>query len=205
MITIALLVITCITSYLAFQNGELMEKMIMHPTSVAKNNEFFRFISSGFIHADWMHLGINMYVLYTFGQQVELDYADSFGKFSTLYFLVMYFGAMFISSIPSYLKHKGNVNYRSLGASGAVSGVVFAYILFNPMARLMLIFPPIPMPAVVLGVGYLAYSFWASTRNRGRINHDAHAYGAIFGFLFTLALKPGLLQGFIGSFTELLG
>jgi len=205
MITIAIMVITVVTSYLAFKNPQLMSKMIMHPATVARNNEFFRFISSGFIHADWMHLGINMYVLYIFGQEVEQEYALRFGKMGLPYFILMYFAAMFVSSIPSYLKHRGNEGYRSLGASGATSGVVFAFILFYPMRKLMLIIPPIPMPAIVLGVGYLAYSFWASRRNKGNINHDAHAYGAIVGFLFTLALEPSLLSNFLGSFQQLIG
>jgi len=201
MITIAIIVITCLTSYLAFRDRGLMNRMIMHPATVARNNEFYRFISSGFIHADWTHLGINMYVLYAFGQTVENQYTALFGKMGLPYFILMYFGAMFISSIPSYLKHRNHEGYRSLGASGATAGVVFAYILFYPDNWFL--WPP--LPAIAIGVGYLAYSFWASNRKRDNINHDAHAYGAIFGFLFTLALKPDLLPHFLGGFKRLIG
>lgn len=201
MITIALVVITAVTSYLAWKNSELMSKMIMHPVTVARNNEFYRFISSGFIHADMQHLGLNMYVLYIFGQTVEQEYVWQLGKWGMPAYIMMYFVALFVSSIPAYLKNKTNGGYRSLGASGATSGVVFASVLFDPLR--MFLFPPVP--AFVFAIGYLAYSFWASKNKRDNIGHEAHAYGAIVGLLITVALMPNKVQDFLGQFQHLLG
>lgn len=202
MFTILLVVITCITSYLAFSNYTLRQKLIFSPYNIKRTNEYFRFISSGLIHANWMHLLFNMFVLYQFGSIVEQYYAATFGKFANMLFVLLYMGGLITSEMYSYFKHKDNPYYASLGASGAVSSVVFTFILFNPWADLNFIFFPfIPIKAVIIGVLYLAYSYYAARNANDNIGHNAHFYGAIFGIVFTLAFKPSLAINFVEQIT----
>ena len=136
-----------------------------------------------------------MYVLYSFGNAVEYFYGKHFGSNAIWFYMLLYAGGLIVSDIPTFLKHQHNVSYRGLGASGAVSSVLFASILFAPTMQLGLFFV-IPMPAIVLGVGYLVYSAYMSKNRRDNINHDAHFYGAVFGFFFTWLLKPSLMSDF---------
>ena len=145
-----------------------------------------------------MHLLINMFVLYSFGQAVEYYYEREFGGNAVWFYMALYVGALVASDLFTYNKHKEDVMYRGLGASGAVSAVVFASILFDPMGEISLYFV-IKMPSIVLGIGYLAYSWYMSKNSRDNVNHDAHFYGAVFGFVFTLLLHPSLLSEFIGK------
>ncbi len=198
MITFIIILVTCIASYKAFNDPIFKEKLLFSPYAVAKVGEYHRFVSSGFLHADWMHLIFNMFVLFNFGPAVESYYQGEFGIWANLLYLVLYFGSMIMADLATYYKHKDHSYYRSLGASGAVSGVLLAFILFNPLAPLQFIFlPGIDIPAIILGVGYLLYSFYAAQNVQDKINHDAHFYGAVFGFLFTLAISPGLGMKFI--------
>ena len=189
--TIIIIAITAIISITAFQNRALMDKWIMQPYLIKENKEYYRFITSGFLHAGWMHLLINMFVLYSFGRVVELYFAEYFGAKGNYYFLFMYVAAIVISDIPTYLKNNTYYNYASLGASGAVAAVLFASILFQPMATIYVYF--IPVPGIVLGPLYLYYSARMSRNAGDHINHDAHFYGAAFGFVFTALLKPTLI------------
>lgn len=185
-ITLIIIVITAIVSFAAFSNNELRGKLIFHPNGMNSPAEYHRFISHGFIHADWLHLLFNMYVLYIFGRQVEFVYADVLGK--PYLFGVLYITALIASSLPSFAKHRNNYYYAALGASGAVAAVMFSYIYYAPWATLLFFF--IPMPSIVFAILYLVYSAYAARKGNDNIGHDAHFYGAVFGFIFTLIFDP---------------
>ena len=180
----------------AFSNHELMNKFLMHPYSVKHNNEWWRFITSGFLHANWMHLFFNMFVLWSFGNAVESLYGYAFGEKGNYFFILLYVFGIIFSDLPSFAKWKDSYNYRSLGASGAVSAVLFAFIVFAPFEKILFM-GVFPMPAILWGVAYLLYSAYASKQSRDGINHDAHFAGAIFGIIFTVAMKPSLFIDFI--------
>lgn len=203
-LTIILIGITALISYQAFNNRELFYKSTFHPASIQEFGQYFRFLSSGFIHASWGHLAINMYVLYLFGDILEqiftqLIFNPAVGR---IVFLFFYLSAIVVSDIPSYFKHKDNSGYSAVGASGATSALVMAYILFDPWN--WFIFPPVP--GVVLAIGYLWYSSYMSKRGNDLIAHDAHLWGAVYGIVFMLVLaaiaQPDLLQMFADRFME---
>lgn len=199
-ITLILVIVTAVISYFAFSNEALREKAMFSPYDIKRKNEWYRFISSGFIHADWMHLIFNMLALYTFGEVLERYYLPAyFHAKSSLIYLVLYFGGMVIAGISTYIKQKNNSSYKALGASGAVSAIVFASILFDPLPEGggIIIFPiPIPIPPVIFGVLYLLYSAYMAKKGGDQINHDAHFYGAVFGFVFPCLLHPELFTNF---------
>lgn len=190
-----ILLVTCIVSFLAFQNTNLLDKWIFNPYLILNRREWYRFLSSGFIHADWIHLAVNMFVLYSFGRIVEDYYSVYFGARSIPNFLLLYLGGMIMSVVPTYAKQKNNSAYNALGASGAVSSVVFAFILFNPLQRLCL-YGLLCLPGILFGVLYLVYCYYMSRKGGDRINHDAHLWGALWGFFFTMVLKPSLFVSF---------
>lgn len=189
--TIIILLITIGISIVAFSNSRLYEKMLFVPYLVHHKNEYHRFLTSGLIHGDWIHLFVNMFVFYSFGRNVEAYYDFHFGALGNLNFLFLYIGALIFSDISTYAKYREVPQYKSLGASGAVSAIVFASILFDPMSKIILMFF-IPLPGIVLGILYLAFSAYMARQEHGPINHEAHFYGAVFGFVFTLVLKPSL-------------
>ncbi|MBK8470761.1 MAG: rhomboid family intramembrane serine protease [Sphingobacteriales bacterium] len=194
-ITYILVGITLVTSWQAFNNPDMRFKMLFSPRDIRQRGEYYRFISSGLIHADWFHLGFNMLALYSFGRVVELYYGVLFGVWGKLLYLLLYFGAMIAGDIAAYFRHRQHT-YFSLGASGAVSGVVFAFILFQPWAQLFVFF--IPMPAIVAGLLYVGYSYYSATRGSiDGIAHDAHLLGGLFRFFFSIILSPESLTSFI--------
>lgn len=197
-ITLIIVVVTCVVSYFSFQNRTLFDQLKHYPVIEAQEKQFYRLLSSGFVHGSMMHLAINMYVLYTFGTQVENVFVQIFGSMGKLLYLVMYLLTIFAADIPSYFKHKNNPSFASIGASGAVSGIVFIYIMFFPWAGLT-IFPLffLSIPAFILGILYLVYSSWASTNRSDGIDHSAHFYGAVFGVLFMVVIRPQTLPYFI--------
>ncbi len=175
--------------YFAKQDYSLVDKLKFSPYRVARHpEERTRFITNGFVHANDTHLLVNMFVLWMFGTAVESMFVNyAFGPMTgRLFYLVLYFVAIVIACVPSFIKHKNNPNYASVGASGATSAVVMAFILFNPWSMLLLFFV-VPMPAIVAGIAYLFYSSYMSNQNKDNIAHDAHLWGAVFGLLFTLA------------------
>lgn len=195
-ITIYILAATCILSFLCFQNDELRGRFMFNPYIIREQSQWYRFISSGFIHADWMHLGVNMFVFYMFGTVVEKYFSSVFEERGTLNYLLLYFGGMAVSTIRTYHKHKFDTGYNALGASGAVSAVVFSYIVFNPLENLCL-YGILCMPGIIFGAAYLIYCYYAGKRGIGYVNHDAHMWGALFGFFFTILLKPYLAIYFL--------
>lgn len=194
--TLYIIILTALISISAFNNQAFMGKLIFNPYLVSKKNEWYRFVSNGFIHADWLHLIINMIVLYSFGTQVEAIYKQIFGNMGTFYFIMLYLGGLIIAVAPTYKRNKENPYYNSLGASGAVSGITFAYILFFPWNKIYL-YAIIGIPAILAGIAYLFYSHYMNKKGGDNVNHDAHFWGAVFGFIFTLALKPSLFTFFI--------
>lgn len=189
-ITIIIIIITVVISFGAFNNSRIMDDLIFYPPAITKRNQWYRFLTSGFLHADYMHLFFNMLTLYFFGEVMEKFYEVYLGK---LGFIIFYFGGIIVSEIPSYIKHRNNYHYRSLGASGGVSAVVFAYILFDPWQWFT--FPPIP--AILYAGLYIAYSMYMSKRGTDHINHDAHLWGALYGIGFTIIMEPRVIDFFL--------
>jgi membrane associated rhomboid family serine protease len=183
-------VITIIFSLLAFSNDNLRSELTLHPYSIAKGDKLWTVITSGFIHNDWAHLLFNMFTYFFFAFQLE----DIIGHWQ---FGLLYMASLILSDLPTIGKHKEDYWYRSLGASGAISAVLFSYILFNPMTK-MIIFPlPIPIPAILYGVLYLIYCAYASRRSNDNINHDAHFFGALSGIMITILLNHNVISIFI--------
>ncbi|MGM9476392.1 rhomboid family intramembrane serine protease [Pedobacter sp. GSP4] len=187
-------VFTIITSLYAFYDHSIYGKFMLHPFSVARGHKVFTLITSGLVHADWMHLFFNMFTFYAFAFTLERLMGS--WQFGLLYFL-----GLVLSDLQTVFKHKEHFNYNSLGASGAISAVLFSYILFNPMSKIYIMFIPIGIPAVVFGVLYLIYCAYASRNSRDHINHDAHFFGALTGLIFTIIFVPGILQNFFGLLT----
>lgn len=201
-ITLVLIVLTVLTSVSAFNNRTLFERMKHHPYTEHKHKEYYRFLTSGFVHGSWMHLGINMFVLWEFGRTVENLYVHYLGNIvGHIAYLVMYLAAIVIADMPSFRKHANNPHYSSIGASGGVSGILFAFILFYPWTMLGLYFI-IPVPAIIFGVLYLLYSTWASKNQNDMIAHDAHLYGALAGMAITIAMYPKVLSIFVNQLKQ---
>ncbi|HMQ07769.1 MAG TPA: rhomboid family intramembrane serine protease [Saprospiraceae bacterium] len=204
-ITLIIILVTLFTSYKCFQSQSLFNKLKNHPYSVVKNREYYRLITSGFVHGDWVHLIVNMFVLYEFGKIVESIYIELFGQLTgIIFYLAMYFIVLILADIPSLRQHHNHPSFSSIGASGAVSGVLFTYILFYPWSWLGLFFV-IPIPAVVFGILYLVYSTWASKSKKDNIDHSAHFAGAIAGMLIIIILHPKVINLFLERITQFQG
>ncbi len=190
--------ITCLISLLLMQNQAGKSMLIFHPVTIRQNNQWYRFLTSGFIHADFLHLAINMLVLWSFGNAVETRlYPQAMGS-PMLTFIVLYFGGIIVASIPSFLRHKNDTSYAALGASGGVAAVVFAAIVFAPWQNLYL-YGIIAIPQILAGVGYVAYSWYKDRNATDNIGHMAHLTGAAWGFVFTIAMNFGLLGYFVSQ------
>ncbi len=200
-ITLIFIIASGIASVLAFKKPEMMYKWVGWPYRVKHNNEYYRLLSSGFIHADYMHLIINLFVLYQFGTIVEIQFINIFGDTGKIYYTLLLLLGIIVPDIITYFINKDNPEYRSLGASGAVSAVLFSYVLFNPWAKIYL-YGIIPIYTLVAAVLYVIYSIYQDRKANDNVNHMAHLTGAIFGFVFTLILKPDLWNSFIVDVTE---
>jgi membrane associated rhomboid family serine protease len=196
MITFIIIGVTVLVSYLAFQNHDLMDKLQFNAAKVVHQKQYYRLVSHAFIHANWSHLLVNMFVLYFFGRGIEQYFGYYFGNKATAYFLLLYFGGILASNIWSLIKHQNNYYYNAVGASGAVSAMLFAFIFFNPWEKLYF-FGLLPIPGILFAVGYLFYSYQMSKKSTDNVAHDAHILGAIFGFVFPILLKPQLFSQFI--------
>lgn len=200
--TILIIIVTVGISMLAFSNRDVMDKLQFTPYRTIHNKEWHRLLTHGFVHADYVHLFINMFVLYSFGSAVEsifksLEYSGIVQSW-LLHFSALYFGGIVIASLTTLKKHKDNFYYHSVGASGAVSAIVFTFIFFDPLQKLLFMFI-IPIPAIVFGVLYLAYTHYMSKKGGDFINHDAHFVGSVFGFIYPLLIDPKLITIFLGK------
>lgn len=193
--TLLLLTTTGISIW-GFQDRQILNKLMLSPYRVVHKKEWYRVISHAFIHADWMHLLFNMIALWSFGTYVRNEFA-SITVTPGIHFFVMYFGAIVFSSIADLVKHKDNGYYLSLGASGAVSAVVFSSIFFNPWSLIFVFF--IPIPGILFGVVYLWYSSYMGKRSGDNINHGAHFYGSVFGFIYPLFIEPSAFHVFYNA------
>ena len=193
--TLLIILVTAGVSFFAFNNHQLYNKMIMYPPAI-NQGQYYRLLTAGFIHADMMHLLFNMLTLWFFGNALE-NYMNSLFPYA---FIIFYLVAIIVSDIPSYLKHKNSSNFASLGASGGVAAILFAFIVLAPWQTIYLFF--IPVPAIVFGVAYLIYSQYMSRRGGDNINHDAHFWGAIFGVVAILIMDPNAGQRFLQEVTN---
>lgn len=187
-ITVAIIIFTCLVSISALNNAKLMDDLIFYAPAIAQRKQYYRFLSHGFLHADFLHLAFNMFALYSFGQAVEtMLYSNEcvFQSKGKLFYILLYVGGLIVASIPDYLRHKNNYNYRSLGASGAVSAVIFAAIALLPQLPIRFFFIPIDIPGYIFGLLYLIISAYLDKRGGGNVNHSAHFWGAAFGLIFT--------------------
>ncbi len=201
-ITEILVIIIFLVSLYAFGKPDIINRFKHYPYREKHNKEYYRMITSGFLHGGWLHLLINMFVMWEFGNIVERYYILEFGATSgKLFYLLLFFLAIVAGDLPTYFKYADQKGFASIGASGAVSAIVFVFIIMEPWQMLYL-YGIVPIPAIVGGVAYLVYSQWASNKSGGRIDHQAHIFGALFGMLFTILLAPHLLLEF---FTKLFG
>lgn len=195
-----IIIVTSLVSFGAFNNQKLTNDLIFYPPAVTAQKQWYRFFSCGLIHADFTHLLFNMLSLYLFGRFVEDAFEQIFGDVGKWYYLVMYVTALMASLLPTYAKHKDDYYYRSLGASGAVSAIVFAGLMIAPYVEVgFFIIPPI-IPGFIFAPLYLVISAYLDRNGRDNINHSAHIWGAIYGLFFIIV--AGKMAGYdaIGSF-----
>ncbi len=199
--TIFLIGLTVLISILAFNRRDVFDKLKFNAYYIHKDKDWYRFLSYGLIHADWTHLLINMFVLYSFGEIVEQFFIYYFEFKGYVYFLLLYLGGVGFSTLFDYGKYKNDIYYNAVGASGAVSAVVFASILLYPAGKIFLFFIPIGIPAPIFGILYLVYSAYMAKKGNSIIGHSAHFWGAIFGIVFTVAINPTFFLLFVDYLT----
>lgn len=184
MITIIIIAITAVISYVAFNNSSIVDKYIFYPPAI-KNKQWYRFLTYGVLHADLSHLFFNMFAMYLFGTEIEKVFNDVFGTgLGGFLYVMLYLLGLVFSILPTWFKEKENPYYRSLGASGAVSAIVFAYILVYPMNFMGIMFIPVYLPAFIFGIIYVVTSVYLEKQQSGNVNHLAHVAGGIFGVVF---------------------
>jgi membrane associated rhomboid family serine protease len=202
MITYTFLALMVVFSLYCFNDRKTMYKYLFHPYSIYHNKEHYRFLTHAFIHGDFMHLAFNCLALYSFGLILEEGYFPLlFGeKLGKLYYILLFTGGIYAASFTEYFRNKNNPDYSSLGASGAISSIIFCYIMISPLKNIYLFF--FPMQGWIAGVLLLGVSYYLIRRKRttaysDNISHESHFWGALFGVAFILVLKPAIMQGFI--------
>jgi membrane associated rhomboid family serine protease len=198
----ALMGLIGVVTYKAFNDPLFKEKLVLRPMRVTSDNEYWRLFTSGFIHADWMHLGFNMYVMYGFGENLALKFPEVYGAIWPLYLIGLFVFGVFFANLTTTLKERNNVAYASLGASGGVSSILFAFIVMFPERKLGLLLLPkrLWLPGYAFGILYLIYCQYMAKKKRDNINHNAHFWGAIFGVLFVFATQPHTIETYILKF-----
>ncbi len=190
-ITLILVAMTVLLSWQAFERPRLLDRLMLWPPAIDRQRQYDRLLTHGFVHADWQHLLFNMITLFFFGRSVERLFAPYIGAMG---FALFYLSAILVAMLPSYLRHRHDPRYRSLGASGGVSAVLFAFILVQPWSLIFVMF--VPMPAILYAVLYIGYSVWMDRRGGDNVNHSAHLWGAGYGLLFTVMMEPRVLATF---------
>ena len=195
-ITLGVIVLTCLISASAFNNARITDALIFWPPAIHQQRQYYRFLTCGLIHADLMHLAFNMLTLYFFGRIMEPWYQGELGL-PHYYYLILYAGAVIVANIPTYIKRRDDYNYRSLGASGGVCAVLFAFVLMRPWQTITVLV--IPVPAIIYALLFLGYSVYMSRRGGDNINHDAHFWGSVYGLFFAFLLDPTHGKGFMDT------
>lgn len=195
-ITYILMAVIGLVTYFAWQRPEWHRKLMLNPYSVIYQKKYYQLITSGFVHNSSIHLFLNLFTLYFFGLAIEQIFYTYFGNIGLVLYVVLFLTAITVANIPTTQKHKNNSGYNSLGASGGVSALVMAFILFDPTRDLCL-YAVLCLPGYILGALFIAYSIIMSRRNMDNINHDAHLFGALYGLAFTLMLRPSTFTKFI--------
>ncbi|WP_423128881.1 rhomboid family intramembrane serine protease [Gaoshiqia sp. Z1-71] len=201
--TIILILITSLVSIAAFNRHDLMDKLQFNASKIYHRKEYHRLITHGFVHANWEHLIVNMIVLFSFGRAIELYFQYGFGRMANAWYLLLYFGGMIVSNAYAIIKHRNNYYYNAVGASGAVSAVLFAAIFFDPWNKIYF-FGLLPVPGILFAVLYLAYSYYMSRKQNDNIAHDAHFLGALYGFILPVLLNPQYLERFLDKLFRLI-
>lgn len=197
MITYIIITVTAFISWGCFNRSELLNKLALIPFKVVHDKEWYRLLSHGFVHADMMHLLVNMFTFWSFGTYLEALFEKL--EFPEWAYPMLYFGGMIAASLYDVIKRRNSPYFVSVGASGAVSAVLFSSIFFDPWSKILL-FAVIPIPGIVFGVLYLVYCQYMDKKAKDNINHNAHFYGAVFGFVFPLFFKPSLIHVFLSRF-----
>jgi len=199
-LNLILIVITILVSILALYKPVWFDRLKFNAFQIRHERQSWRFVTYAFVHAGWIHLLINMWVLYSFGGIVEKRLSTIFGPRGLLFYFLLYFGGIIFSVLWDYGKQKENIFYNAVGASGAVSGVLFSSILFYPMGGIYLFPIPFSIPAWLFGILYLVYSAYMGNRGKDNVGHNAHFFGALFGIVYTAIIVPGVLKDFITQF-----
>ena len=201
MATIVIIAITTLVSLIAFGNRKMVSALMFNAYDTWQNKRFHRLLTYGLVHGGWGHLFFNMLTLFFFGRNTEewfrVVWGDSLG---VVLFVILYVTSLVASSLRDLWKHRQNPGYNAIGASGAVSAVLFASVLFDPKMGIYFYFIPIPIPGFIFAPLYLIYCQWMAKKNIDNIGHTAHFWGAVYGFVFPLIIKPSLIFHFINSF-----
>jgi len=200
MITLIIVIVTVVVSVAAMRRRELLYRFDLSPARLVHKREYYRIITHAFLHANYFHLGINMLVLYSFGTYVEQAFSELEREgviFSApVFYLLLYVGSIALASLSTVIRYRNDEHYSAVGASGAVSAVVFTYIFFEPLKKIYF-YMVLPIPGILFGILYLIYSSYMGRREGDNINHSAHFWGAVVGFLFPILLEPSLFLSFI--------
>lgn len=198
-LTLIIVAATAAVSMIFMNNPAARSRLVFHPDTIRRRGEWYRLLTSGLIHADFVHLAINMFVLWSFGTALELYYYPGYlGAYALYQYVALYFGGIMVASLPSYWRHRDDPNYAALGASGGVSAVVFAVIVFDPWQNLYL-YGVLPIPQILGGAAYLYYSWYKDRKGNDNVGHMAHFTGAIYGVVFTILMRPALLGHFLSQ------
>ena len=195
-VVILIAALTSIFSFIAFREPKWFYKFQLNPYQFIHKKEYYRIFTHAFLHADWGHLIINMLVFFSFGDALLNYFRYFFGRTASVFFLLLYISSVIVSSIYAIYKNRNNSSYNAIGASGAVSAVLFAAIFFDPWHKIYF-FAVLPIPGIVFGILYLGYSYYMGRKNMDNVGHDAHFWGAVYGFIFPLLIQPNLLKFFI--------
>lgn len=202
-ITLLIIILNALISIPAFNNASLFFKLDFSPYQLAHRKEWYRFVTHAFLHADWWHLILNMLVLFFFGGITQNYFEAYLGDQGAFYFILLYLGGILFATLPSYKKHRDNPNYHSVGASGAVSAVLFSSVMFSPATSICL-YGLLCFPGILWAIIYLVYSYRQAKKGGDHIDHDAHFWGAVFGVVFTFVAVPDAIPMFISQLKDLI-